>query len=67
MAHDFKGLVLEASGRLPNYRDFIFSTDMTSAYDYHKQAFPPTAASRCAGASGNLKDALACVVAGKHC
>ncbi len=37
MAHDFKALALEARGRLPNYREFLFSTDMTSAYRYHKR------------------------------
>ncbi|MDF0545311.1 sulfotransferase [Sphingobium sp. H39-3-25] len=37
MAHDFKALALESRGKLPNYRDWLFSTDMTSAYDYHKR------------------------------
>lgn len=37
MAHDFKALALESRGRLPNYRDWLFSTDMTSAYRYHKR------------------------------
>lgn len=37
MAHDFKALALESRGRLPNYRDWLFSTDMTSAYQYHKR------------------------------
>ena len=37
MAHDFKTLMLESRGRLPNYRDWLLSTDMTSAYQYHKR------------------------------
>ncbi|QIG80834.1 sulfotransferase family protein [Stakelama tenebrarum] len=37
MAHDFKALALESRGKLPNYRDWLFSTDMTSAYQYHKK------------------------------
>lgn len=37
MAHDFKALALESRGVLPNYRDWLFSTDMTSAYTYHKR------------------------------
>ena len=37
MAHDFKTLMLESRGKLPNYRDWLFSTDMTSAYEYHKR------------------------------
>lgn len=37
MAHDFKTLMLESRGKLPNYRDWLFSTDMTSAYTYHKR------------------------------
>lgn len=37
MAHDFKALALESRGKLPNYRDWLFSTDMTSAYEYHKR------------------------------
>ncbi|MEE8428701.1 MAG: sulfotransferase [Gammaproteobacteria bacterium] len=37
MAHDFKTLMLEARGKLPNYRDWLFQTDMTSAYQYHKR------------------------------
>lgn len=37
MAHDFKTLMLESRGKLPAYRDWIFSTDMTSAYEYHKR------------------------------
>lgn len=37
MAHDFKALSWESRGRLPNYRDWLFQTDMTSAYRYHKR------------------------------
>ena len=37
MAHDFKALALESRGRLPAYRDWLFSTDMISAYRYHKR------------------------------
>jgi len=37
MAHDFKTLMWESRGRCPNYRDWLFSTDMTSAYEYHKK------------------------------
>ena len=37
MAHDFKTLMIESKGRVPGYKDFIFSCDMTSAYEYHKK------------------------------
>lgn len=37
MAHDFKTLMIESKGKLPLYKDFIFSCDMTSAYEYHKK------------------------------
>lgn len=37
MAHDFKTLMIESKGKLPGYKDFIFSCDMTSAYEYHKK------------------------------
>jgi hypothetical protein len=37
MEHEFKALSLESRGKMPNYRDWLFSTDMTSAYDYHKR------------------------------
>jgi hypothetical protein len=37
MAHDFKTLMWESRGKLPGYRDWIFSTDVTSAYQYHKR------------------------------
>jgi hypothetical protein len=36
MGNDFKTLMLESRGKLPAYRDWIFSTDVTSAYQYHK-------------------------------
>jgi len=36
-AHDFKALIWEGRGRLPNYRDWLFQTDMTSTYQYHKR------------------------------
>ncbi|MEJ6010007.1 sulfotransferase [Novosphingobium aquae] len=37
MAHDFKTLMIESKGVLPAYKEFIFSCDMTSAYEYHKK------------------------------
>lgn len=37
MAHDFKTLMIESKGVLPGYKEFIFSCDMTSAYEYHKK------------------------------
>jgi Sulfotransferase family len=37
MAHDFKTLMWESRGKLPSYRDWIFQTDVTSAYQYHKR------------------------------
>lgn len=37
MAHDFKTLMIESKGKLPLYKDFIFSCDMTSSYEYHKK------------------------------
>jgi len=37
MAHDFKTLMWESRGNLPNFRDWIFQTDVTSAYEYHKR------------------------------
>lgn len=37
MAHDFKALMLESKGKLPGYRDWLFETDMHSAYAYHKR------------------------------
>ena len=37
LAHDFKTLMIESKGRLPEYREFIFGCDMTSAYSYHRK------------------------------
>jgi hypothetical protein len=37
MMHDFKALAYESRGRLQTYRDWLFSTDMTSTYQYHKR------------------------------
>lgn len=37
MMHDFKGLAFESRGKLPAYRDWLLSTDMTSTYQYHKR------------------------------
>lgn len=37
MNHDFKTLFWEGRGRFPNYRDWLFSTDVTSTYEYHKR------------------------------
>ncbi|WP_165189746.1 sulfotransferase family protein [Caulobacter soli] len=37
MMHDFKGLAYESRGKLPAYRDWLLSTDMTSTYQYHKR------------------------------
>lgn len=35
---DFKALMWESRGRLPNYRDWLFQTaDLTSTYQYHKR------------------------------
>lgn len=37
MAHDFKTLMLESRGKLPNYRDWLLNdADMSTAYQYHK-------------------------------
>ena len=36
MAHDFKTLMIESKGVLPEYREFIFGADMSSAYAYHR-------------------------------
>lgn len=37
--HDFKALIWESRGKLPNYRDWIYSadTDMEPTYRYHKK------------------------------
>lgn len=37
MAHDFKTLMLESRCKTTKYRDWLFATDMTSAYEYHKK------------------------------
>ncbi len=37
MAHDFKTLMLESKGILPEYKEFIFGCDMASAYAYHRK------------------------------
>jgi hypothetical protein len=37
MISDFKGLAWEGRGKLKNYRDWLFSTDLTSTYTYHKR------------------------------
>jgi len=37
LAHDFKTLMIESKGVLPEYKEFIFSADMTSAYAWHRK------------------------------
>jgi len=37
MMHDFKALAFESRGKLPAYRDWLFETDMSSVYAYHKR------------------------------
>jgi hypothetical protein len=37
MQSDFKALVWESRGKLPNYRDFVFEADVRSTYAYHKR------------------------------
>ena len=37
MSHDFKTLMWESRGKLPTYREWVFQTDMSSAYAYHKR------------------------------
>jgi hypothetical protein len=37
IAHDFKALMWEGRGKLPNYRDWLFQTDLSSTYAYHKR------------------------------
>jgi Sulfotransferase family len=34
---DFKALLWESRGKLQNYRDWLFKTDLTSTYQYHKR------------------------------
>lgn len=36
-AHEFSTLMFESWGKLPNYRDFIFQSDWTQGYQYHKR------------------------------
>ena len=35
--HDFKALIWESRGKLPNYRDWLFQADLSSTYRYHKR------------------------------
>lgn len=37
MAHEFNTLMLESAGKLPEYRDYVFNSDWTSAYEYHRK------------------------------
>jgi hypothetical protein len=37
MNHDFKSMQWEASAPMPEYTDFIYSCDMTSAYTFHRR------------------------------
>lgn len=37
LAHDFRTLMLESWGKLPQYRDFILNSDWTPSYEYHKK------------------------------
>jgi hypothetical protein len=37
MASDFKTVMWESRGKLPTYREWIYATDTTSAYQYHKR------------------------------
>lgn len=34
---DFKALIWEGRGTLPNYRDWLFQADLSSTYEYHKR------------------------------
>lgn len=36
-AHEFNTLMLESAGKLPNYRDFVFESDWTPGYEYHRK------------------------------
>lgn len=36
-AHEFNTLAIECWGRIPGYRDFVFGSDWTSGYLYHKR------------------------------
>lgn len=35
--HEFNTLALESWGKLPNYRDFVFNSDWSLGYEYHKK------------------------------
>ena len=35
--HEFNTLALESWGKLPNYRDFVFNSDWSEGYAYHKR------------------------------
>ncbi len=37
LAHDFRTLMWESCGKLPLYREWLFSADATPAYEYHKK------------------------------
>jgi hypothetical protein len=37
MQHDFKALIWESKGTLPEYRDWLFQADLSSTYRYHKR------------------------------
>lgn len=37
MAQDFKTLMIESKGILPEYKEFIFNCDVSSAYAYHRK------------------------------
>jgi len=37
MAHEFNTLMLESAGKLPNYKDFVFNSDWTPGYEYHRK------------------------------
>ncbi len=53
MAQDFKTLMIESKGVLPEYRDFIFSCDMSSAYAWHRKFLQAIGANN--GGIWNLK------------
>ena len=57
LAHDFKTLMIESKGVLPEYKEFIFSCDMTSAYEYHKK-FLQLLQADAPGVLADLGDAL---------
>lgn len=37
LSHDFKALMWEGRGKLPNYRDWYFGCDQASSYAYHRK------------------------------